>query len=264
VILIKSAEEIARMVRACRITAEVLESLREAVSPGMTTGEIEKMAEGLIIQKGGKPAFKGYRGYPASICTSVNDQVVHGIPSQRKLNEGDILSIDLGVYWQGYYGDAAITVPIGEVDEEAKKLIRVTEEALAMGIDKAREGNRVSDISHAVQGHVEANGFSVVRALVGHGVGKLLHEEPQVPNFGPPGKGPRLAKGMTLAIEPMVNAGGWQVKFLEDGWTCVTADGSLSAHSEHTVLITGEAPVILTKHPNIDEDGMTRVKYKAV
>ena len=245
-ILIKSAEEIARMARACRIAAGALESLRKAASPGMTTKDIEALAERLITEKGGKPAFKGYRGYPASICTSVNDQVVHGIPSRRKLNDGDILSIDLGVYYDGYYGDSAITVPIGEVDEQAKILIRVTEEALYRGIEKATEGNRVSDISHAVQSHVEANGFSVVRALVGHGVGKLLHEDPQVPNFGPPGKGPRLARGMTLAIEPMVNAGGWQVKFLEDGWTCVTADGSLSAHSEHTVLITGGPARILT------------------
>jgi methionyl aminopeptidase len=248
VILIKSAEEIALMERACRIVAEALAALRAAARAGMTTKDLEKLAQAFIIEKGGKPAFKGYRGYPASICTSLNDEVVHGIPSDKKrLKNGDILSIDLGVWYEGYYGDAAITVPVGQVGEKASRLIRVTEEALYLGIDKAREGNRVSDISHAVQAHVEKNGYQVVRALVGHGVGKSLHEDPQVPNFGPPGKGPRLARGMTLAIEPMVNAGGWQVKFLEDGWTCVTADGSLSAHSEHTVLITDGEPRILTK-----------------
>lgn len=247
-ILIKSSEEIALMQEACRIVAETLESLRAAVSPGVSTGELELYAEELIMKKGGTPAFKGYRGFPASICTSVNEQVVHGIPSpSRKLIGGDIVSIDLGVNYDGFFGDAAFTLPVGEIDGQAGRLIRVTEESLMAGIAQAVEGNRVSDISHAIQSHVEASGFSVVRTFVGHGIGRHLHEEPQVPNFGPPGRGARLARGMTLAIEPMVNAGDWRVRILDDGWTAVTADGSLSAHCEHTVLVTGGEPEILTK-----------------
>ena len=227
--------------------AETLEELKKMALPGISTAELEKAAEGLIIKKGGRPAFKGYRGYPACICASINEQVVHGIPSGRRLKEGDLLSIDLGVFYEGFYGDAAITVAVGRVSDTAKRLMRATEESLYLGIERAVEGNRVSDISHAIQRHVEAAGFSVVRSFVGHGIGRMLHEEPQVPNFGPPGKGARLLRGMTLAIEPMVNAGGWQVEVLEDGWTAVTADGSLSAHYEHTVLITGGGPKILTK-----------------
>jgi methionyl aminopeptidase len=246
-ILIKSAEEIAIMAEAGRIVAETLDALRGAVAPGVTTRELERQAEELIAAKGGRPAFKGYRGYTASICTSVNDQVVHGIPSALRLEEGDIISIDLGVDFRGYYGDAAVTLPVGRVSEKAARLIEVTEHALALGIGQAREGNRVSDISNAVQCFAESHGFSVVRMFVGHGIGRLLHEEPQVPNFGPSGRGPRLERGMTLAIEPMVNAGGWGVRMLEDGWTAVTADGSLSAHFEHTVLVTGGEPKILTK-----------------
>jgi methionyl aminopeptidase len=246
VIVIKSLEEIQRIGDACRIVAEALEVLRGAVTEGITTRELEQLAEDTIIKKGGDPAFKGYRGYPASLCTSVNDQVVHGIPSETKLKGGDIISMDVGVCYKGFYGDAAITLPVGKINGETEDLLRITKESLYMGMDMAREGNRVSDISSAVQGHVEKNGYSVVREFVGHGIGKQLHEEPQIPNFGPPGRGERLRSGMTLAIEPMVNAGGHQVRVLKDGWTAVTADGSLSAHYEHTVAITKEGIRVLT------------------
>lgn len=245
-IVIKSSEEIQRIGDACRIVAEALDVLRDAVTEGITTIELERLAEDIIIKKGGTPAFKGYRGYPASLCTSVNDQVVHGIPSETKLRDGDIISMDVGVCYKGFYGDAAITLPVGKISGEAEHLLRITEESLYIGMDMAREGNRVSDISSAIQGHVEKSGYSVVREFVGHGIGKQLHEEPQIPNFGPPGRGERLRKGMTLAIEPMVNAGGHQVRVLKDGWTAVTADGSLSAHYEHTVAITGEGARVLT------------------
>ncbi|GAB4390846.1 MAG: type I methionyl aminopeptidase [Thermodesulfovibrionales bacterium] len=246
-VLIKTREEMERIAGACRIVAETLEEVKGFVAEGVTTLEIERFAEEHITARGGTAAFKGYKGYPASICTSVNNQVVHGIPSGRKLRSGDIISIDLGVYYKGYYGDAAVTLPIGEIGEEAARLLAVTEAALYAGIEMARSGNRVSDISHAVQRHVESNGFSVVRAFVGHGIGKFLHEEPQIPNYGAPGRGPRLREGMTLAIEPMVNAGGPGVMVLEDGWTAVTADGSLSAHFEHTVAITGSSTKVLTR-----------------
>jgi len=246
-IILKSPEEIKRMSRACVIVAEALRSLEEMVNPGISTKEIERFVEKMVLDRGAVPAFKGYRNYPSSVCTSVNDQVVHGIPSSVTLDEGDIVSIDLGVYLDGFYGDAAVTLPVGKVSPLAERLIRVTKEALVLGIERARPGNRVSDISHAVQKHVEANGFSVVRSFVGHGIGRSLHEEPQVPNFGEPGHGPRLREGMTLAIEPMVNAGSYEVSVLEDGWTAVTVDGSLSAHYEHTVAITGNGPRILTK-----------------
>lgn len=246
-IILKSPEEIKRMSRACVIAAEALRALEEIVKPGISTKEIERFVEKMVQDRGAVPAFKGYRNYPSSVCTSVNDQVVHGIPSSVALNEGDIVSIDLGVYLDGFYGDAAVTLPVGKVSPLAEKLIRVTKEALALGIERARPGNRVSDISHAIQKHVEANGFSVVRSFVGHGIGRSLHEEPQVPNFGEPGHGPRLREGMTLAIEPMVNAGSYEVSVLHDGWTAVTVDGSLSAHYEHTVAITGNGPRILTK-----------------
>lgn len=244
--MIKTQEELARIAEASRIVGETLKALKEVVAEGVSTREIEKFAEDSIRGKGGKPAFKGYRGYPASICTSVNDQVVHGIPSGTRLREGDLVSIDLGVYYHGFYGDGAVTIPVGRVSEKALRLLRVTEESLYIGVGMAKPGNRVSDISHAIQRHVEENGFSVVRAFVGHGIGKLLHEEPQIPNYGPPGRGPRLQEGMTLAIEPMVNEGGPEVMVLEDGWTAVTADGSLSAHFEHTVAITGGSAKVLT------------------
>lgn len=246
-IILKSPEEIKKMSRACVIVADTLRALEEIVKPGISTKEMERFVEKMVRDRGAVPAFKGYRNYPSSVCTSVNDQVVHGIPSSVVLNEGDIVSIDLGVYLDGFYGDAAVTLPVGKVSPLAGKLIRVTKEALALGIGRARPGNRVSDISHAIQKHVEANGFSVVRSFVGHGIGRSLHEEPQVPNFGEPGHGPRLREGMTLAIEPMVNAGSYEVTVLDDGWTAVTADGSLSAHYEHTVAVTGNGPRILTK-----------------
>lgn len=246
-IILKSPNEIEKLSRACRIVAETLKALEVMVKPGVTTKEIEVFVEKMVNAKGAVPAFKGYRNYPSSICTSINDQVVHGIPSALALKEGDIISIDLGVYLDGFYGDAAVTLPVGAVSSLAKRLISVTEEALYIGIDRAKEGNRVSDISHAIQRHVEINGFSVVKAFVGHGIGRSLHEEPQVPNFGEPGRGPRLREGMTLAIEPMVNAGSYEITILDDGWTAVTADRSLSAHCEHTIAITGNDPRILTK-----------------
>jgi len=246
VIVIKSQEEIEKMAHSCCIVAETLEAIKTIVSPGITTKEIESFADAYIRARGAVPAFKGYRGYPASICTSLNDEVIHGIPSQRILKEGDIISIDLGVYKDGFHGDAAITLPVGKVEPELEKLLKVTEEALYVGIRNAKPGNRVSDISHAIQQHVESNGFSVVRAFVGHGIGRELHEDPQIPNFGTPGRGPRLKEGMTLAIEPMVNAGGYEVKVLDDGWTAVTLDNKSSAHFEHTVLVAANGPRILT------------------
>ncbi|RLA79743.1 MAG: type I methionyl aminopeptidase [Deltaproteobacteria bacterium] len=243
---LRTKEEIEKLRRSNRLVAQALLKVREAIRPGVTTAELDRIAEETIRKGGGRPAFKGYRGYPANLCVSVNEEVVHGIPGPRRLQEGDIVSLDLGVLMDGYYGDAAITVPVGKVSEEAQKLIEVTEEALHKGIEKARVGNRLYDISHAIQSWVESFGFSVVRDFVGHGIGRQLHEEPQVPNFGPPNQGPRLMVGMVLAIEPMVNAGGWQVKVREDGWTVVTADGSLSAHFEHTIAITEEGPDILS------------------
>ena len=246
-IVIKTPDEIEKMAKAGKIVAEILENLKAFVKPGITTKEIEMFAEEKIISKGGTPAFKGYRGYPASICTSVNNQVIHGIPSRVRLNEGDVLSIDLGVYRDGFYGDGAVTMPVGEVNPLAKKLLKVTEEALYRGIDKATPRNRVSDISYAIENYVEANGFSIVKAFVGHGIGMSLHEEPQVPNFGVSGQGPRLREGMTIAIEPMVNTGGHEVSILDDGWTAVTLDGGLSAHFEHTIAITDGDARILTK-----------------
>lgn len=247
-IIIKSESEIKKIAAACRIVAEVLRDLREIIRPNMTTAAIDSFVEKEIKKRGALPAFKGYRGYPASACISINNQVVHGIPSPFvKIMDGDIVSIDLGVVLDGFYGDGAVTMPVGNVNPEALRLIKVTEEAFYKGLEKAVAGNRVSDISAAIQEHVEANGFSVVRAFVGHGVGRLLHEEPQVPNFGKPGRGPRLKEGMTIAIEPMVNAGTPDINILDDGWTAVTSDGSLSAHYEHTVVITKYGAEILTK-----------------
>lgn len=236
-----------KMEQSCLIVAKTLDYLKDMVTPGITTMEIERLADDYIKSNNAIPAFKGYRGFPASICSSVNNEVIHGIPSERVLEEGDILGIDLGAYKDGFYGDAASTFPVGKIPPDVEKLLRVTEEALYRGIENAREDNRVSDISHAIQKHVESNGFSVVRAFVGHGIGRNLHEEPQIPNFGLPGRGPRLRSGMTLAIEPMVNQGGHEVVILEDGWTTVTLDGKLSAHFEHTVLVTPDKPRILTK-----------------
>ncbi|MBF0558559.1 MAG: type I methionyl aminopeptidase [Nitrospirae bacterium] len=247
-IIVKSQREIEKIASACRIVAEILENLKSFIGADITTADIEAYVADQIKERKAIPAFKGYRGYPASSCTSVNDQVVHGIPSRTtRLKSGDIISIDLGVYKEGFYGDGAMTVPIGVVGTEVHKLISVTEEALYLGIKGAVPGNRVSDISAAIQQHVETNGFSVVRAFVGHGIGRSLHEDPQVPNYGEAGRGPRLKEGMTLAIEPMVNAGTGEVVILDDGWTAVTADGRLSAHFEHTIAVTKKGPVILTK-----------------
>lgn len=247
-IIIKSQNEINKISESCKIVAEVLEGLKSFVREGISTVEIEAYVEKQILKRNAIPAFKGYRGYPASVCLSINNQVVHGIPSNLvQLKNGDIISIDLGVLLNGFYGDAAITLSIGEVGQNAKKLIKVTEESLYIGIENAVVGNRVSDISSSIQKYVEKNGFSVVRAFVGHGIGRFLHEDPQVPNFGRPGQGVRLREGMTIAIEPMVNAGGPDVTILDDGWTAVTTDGSLSAHFEHTIAITKNGPAILTK-----------------
>lgn len=246
-IVLKSPEEIEKMAKAGSIVGEVLESIKKMIKAGITTREVELFADEGIKALGGKSAFKGYRGYPGSICTSVNEEVVHGIPSSRRLKDGDIISIDLGVLYDGFFGDAAITVPVGKIDNEAAALLRVTEEALSLGIENASAGKRVSDISYAIQSCAEKNGFSVVRTFVGHGIGRELHEEPQVPNYGAPGKGPRLKEGMTLAIEPMVNSGTHEVRILGDGWTAVTIDGKKSAHFEHTVLVTSGRPIILTK-----------------
>jgi methionyl aminopeptidase len=247
VIVCRSAAELERMREAGRLVGEVLTELSAAVAAGVSTAELDELAEKRIRQAGATPAFKGYHGYPATICASINDEVIHGIPSGRRLlAEGDIISIDVGAALDGYYGDSAVTLPVGHVSEQAATLLRVTEEALYKAIEQARPGRRVSDIGHAVQRHVEAFGFSVVREFVGHGIGVRMHEEPQVPNYGEPGHGPRLAEGMVLAIEPMVNAGKAAVKVLSDGWTAVTRDTSLSAHFEHTVAVTAGEPWILT------------------
>jgi methionyl aminopeptidase len=247
VIVCRSAAELDRMREAGRLVGEVLTELAAHVAPGVTTADLDLLAEKRIAQAGATAAFKGYHGYPATICASINDEVIHGIPSGRRvLNEGDVISIDVGASLDGYYGDSAVTLPVGQVSEEAARLLRVTEESLYKAIEKVRAGGRVSDIGHEVQRHVEAYGFSVVREFVGHGIGQRMHEEPQVPNYGEPGRGPRLAEGMVLAIEPMVNAGKAAVKVLADGWTAVTRDGSLSAHFEHTVAVTAEGPLILT------------------
>ena len=246
-IILKSPDEIESMRRAGVVVAEVLEVLKGKVRPGATTLDLEKIAEEETRKRKASPAFKGYRGYPFCLCTSVNSEVVHGMPSKKVLKEGDIVSIDYGSFVEGFYGDAAVTVPVGRVSEEAARLVRVTEESLAKAVEAAREGNRLLDISSAVQSHVEPQGFSVVRDFVGHGIGRELHEPPQVPNFGVPGRGVKLKAGMVLAIEPMINSGGWAIKVLEDGWTAVTADGKLSAHFEHTVAITPDGPRVLTK-----------------
>ena len=246
-IVCRSKAELERMRDAGRLVGDVLSELAAHVAPGVSTGELDVLAEKHILQAGATPAFKGYHGYPAAICASINDEVIHGIPSGRRLlQEGDVISIDVGVLLHGYFGDSAITLPVGPVSEEAATLLRVTEEALYKAIEHMRPGKRISDIGHAVQHHVEAYGFSVVREFVGHGIGQAMHEEPQVPNYGEPGRGPRLAEGMVLAIEPMVNAGKPAVKVLADGWTAVTRDGRLSAHFEHTVAVTAGEPWVLT------------------
>ncbi|MBI4774465.1 MAG: type I methionyl aminopeptidase [Deltaproteobacteria bacterium] len=246
-IVLKSPQEIEVMRRSNAIVVEILQLLSENAREGATTLELDRISEEICRKRKAKPAFKGYRGYPYSLCASVNEQVVHGFPNKRALKEGDILSMDFGVLLEGFYGDAAVTVPIGEISERAGELVRTTREALYAGIEAAREGNRLSDISHAVQRVVESKEFSVVRTFVGHGIGRDLHEEPQVPNFGPPGRGVRLREGMVLAIEPMVNEGTYEVEILDDGWTAVTKDRKLSAHFEHSVAITRNGPRILSE-----------------
>ncbi|HHW39828.1 MAG TPA: type I methionyl aminopeptidase [Syntrophomonadaceae bacterium] len=245
-IILKSAQEIKYMREAGRITALALHELGNRIRPGITTGELNRYAEEFLQRAGATPAFLGYHGFPASICASVNNEVVHGIPGLRKLENGDIISIDMGAVYHGYYGDSAATFPVGEISEEASRLLEVTRRALYEGISKAVAGNRIGDISAAVQTFVEANGFHVVRDFVGHGIGRNMHEEPQVPNFGKPGLGPRLQAGMALAIEPMVNVGTHEVVVMPDRWTVITKDGSLSAHFEHTIVVTEGQPEILT------------------
>ena len=246
-VILKSPEEIEKIKQSNIIVADILNELRGMIKPGITTMALNRYSEELALRKGAKPAFKGYRGYPFSLCASVNCEVVHGMPSNRVLKTGDLIGLDFGIYNKGYYGDSAITVSVGEVSDVAARLSRTTEEALYNGIKEAKVGNRLGDISAAVQEHVEAAGFSVVRDFVGHGIGKNLHEDPQIPNFGIRGKGVELKPGMVFAIEPMVNEGTYKVKVLEDGWTAVTADGKLSAHFEHSVAITEDGPVILSR-----------------
>jgi len=246
-IILKSPQEIEKMRESNRIVAEILKEIKAAARPGTKTRELDDLAQALLHKYGARSAFKGYNGYPAVLCTSVNEEVVHGIPSDRVLREGDILSLDFGVVYEDYYGDSAITIPIGRITPKAERLLRVTKEALDLAITQACPGNHISDISATVQRHVESHGFSVVRDFVGHGIGKYMHERPQIPNFGVAGRGIRLKAGMTLAIEPMINAGGYEVVVLDDGWTAVTKDRSLSAHFEHSVAVTEDGPYILSQ-----------------
>jgi methionyl aminopeptidase len=251
----KSWPELQKMARACRIVVETLDVLEKAAVPGVTTKELDRIARERIEKEGAKPAFLGYRNYPASLCVAPNDVVVHGIPGGRKLKEGDIVGLDLGCVVGGFYGDAARTVAVGRISDAARRLMKVTQEALTGGIEAARPGKRVGDIGNAIQTHAEKHGYSVVREFVGHGIGTRLHEEPQVPNYGPPGRRERLVPGMCLAIEPMVNAGTHEVEMMDDGWTAVTADGSLSAHYEFTVAVTPHGPWILSEpYPYADRE----------
>ncbi len=245
-IVLKSEKEIVSIRKSSRIVAQVLADLRKMAEPGITTKDLDAFAEKKAREMGAIPAFKGYRGYPASLCTSINEEIIHGIPSSRKLQEGDILGLDFGVVYDGYYGDAAVTYPIGTVNLEANRLIEAAEKAFFKGFEKIQEGYRISDISHAIQNSVEAQGFSVIRAYVGHGIGTSLHEEPQIPNFGPPGRGPKITRGLVLAIEPMIAAGDWNVEIKDDNWTAITKDRSLSSHYEHTVAFTQRGAEILS------------------
>ncbi len=244
--IIYCEEEISTIRKSNQIVAKILAELGKMITPGVQTKELDEYAELRAKEMNAIPAFKGYRGYPASLCTSINEEIVHGIPSSRRLRDGDIISLDFGVLYEGYYGDAAVTYPVGEITPKAKKLIKVAEETFYKGMEQMKPGKRISDISFAIQSHVESQGFSVIRAFVGHGIGLSLHEEPQVPNFGPPGRGPKLKSGMVLAIEPMIAMGDWNVEILDDNWTAITRDRSLSAHYEHTVAITQKGPEILS------------------
>jgi methionyl aminopeptidase len=244
---LKTDRELTLMRDAGRVVAEALREVTGAIRPGVTTGELDQLVEDLVQKRGARPAFKGYHGYPASICASINHEVVHGIPGLKKLEDGDIISIDIGAEINGYYGDAAVTLPVGEIDVVSSRLLSTTARCLQVGIEQCQKGKRLSDVSHAVQTAAESAGFSVVKDYVGHGIGRQMHEDPQVPNFGRPGRGLRLSPGLVLAIEPMVNVGASAVEVLEDGWTVVTADRSRSAHFEHTVAVTERGPEILTK-----------------
>ncbi len=259
-VYLRDRKEIEAIRAAAQLVARTLDVVGREIRPGVTTGELDRIAEAYIRAQGGRPAFKGYRGFPASICPSINAEVVHGIPGDRTLAEGDMVGIDVGVEMDGYFGDAARTFPVGRVSLEAERLMAVTREALMHGIAQARAGRRVGDISHAIQQHAEAHGFSVVRTLVGHGIGRQMHEEPQVPNYGPPDRGPRLMAGQVLAIEPMINAGGPDVVTQADGWTVVTKDGSLSAHFEHTVAVGPEGPEILSEDSQSPREEANRKK----
>lgn len=245
-IIIKSDMEIEYMKNAGKVVADTLAAIEAVIKPGITTAEIDKLAEEFILRQGAKPSFKGYGGFPASICTSINDEVVHGIPGNRVLQEGDIISVDCGAILKGVHGDAARTFPVGKISKEAEELIKITKESFFKGVEKALVGNRLTDISAAIQKHAENFGYSVVRDFVGHGIGFSMHEDPQVPNYGTAGKGPKLVHGMALAIEPMINIGKYNVKTKSNGWTVVTSDGSLSAHYENTVAILNSGPEILT------------------
>ncbi len=256
---LKSREEIALMRDAGRIVAQILDALEKAVAPGVSTWDLDQLSERLIYEKGARPAFKGYRGFPACLCTSINQEVVHGIPSRkRRLQAGDLAKLDFGVVYQGFYGDAARTIPVGDVSPAARELLEATRASLEAGIQAAVAGNHIGDIGHAVQAYVEARGYAVVRDFVGHGIGRRLHEEPQIPNFGTPGTGMKLRPGMVLAIEPMVNAGGWEVETLDDDWTAVTLDGKWSSHWEHTVLVTEGAPEVLTRGQGVARGDVQR------
>ena len=244
---IKSPDEIQLLREAGRILASIIEDVKCSLQSGMTTKEIDLLAEDLILSRNVKPAFKGYRGFPACACISVNEEVVHGIPGDRKVLAGDILSLDVGIVYKGYYSDTAVTIPIGSISNDLQRLLAVTQESLNKGIEQAQVGNHLSDISFAIQSYVEKNNFSVVRDFVGHGIGKNLHEDPEIPNFGPPHCGPELKEGMIFAIEPMVNIGTWKTKILDDGWTVVTEDRKPSAHFEHCVAITKSGPDVLTR-----------------
>lgn len=244
--IIYSNEEIHAIKRSNQIVAKILAELGTMIKPGVRTIELDEHAETRAREMGAIPAFKGYRGYPSSLCTSINEEIVHGIPSSRRLQEGEILSLDFGVLYDGYYGDAAVTYPVGEITPKAKKLIEAAEQAFYKSMDQMRQGKRISDISFSIQSYVESQGFSVIRSFVGHGIGFSLHEEPQIPNFGQPGRGPKIKAGMVFAIEPMIAMGNWDIEILDDNWTAVTRDRSLSAHYEHTVAITQKGPEILS------------------
>ncbi|NIM59403.1 MAG: type I methionyl aminopeptidase [Candidatus Aminicenantes bacterium] len=244
--IIYCEEEISSIRKSNQIVAKILAELKRIIAPGIQTKELDEFAEARVREMNAIPAFKGYRGYPATLCTSINEEIVHGIPSSRRLREGDIISLDFGVLYEGYYGDAAVTYPVGEITPKAEKLVKAAEETFFRGLEQMKPGKRISDISHAIQSYTESQGFSVIRAFVGHGIGLSLHEEPQVPNFGSPGRGPKLKSGMVLAIEPMIAMGDWDVEILDDNWTAITRDRSLSAHYEHTVAITEEGAEILS------------------